>query len=242
MAAYSAQESASRAVTQEAKALKKVFQSVEIDSCPQTYNFHMHTLCSDGKLTPEGLMTQALELGLQGLAVTDHHTVKGYSRARQWLEDWRWRHPAAWRSARSGKRLPRLWPGVEITASLLDTEVHILGYAFYTDHPAIEPYLEHGPPQGGAKAAARVIAAIQAAGGLAVLAHPARYRVSAEQLIPAAADMGIDGVEVYYAYDNPRPWRPTPEKTARVRLMTEQLRLLGTCGTDTHGLNLTRRL
>ena len=242
MPAYSAQESASRAVTQEAKALKTVFQSVEIDSCPQTYNFHMHTRCSDGKLSPEDLMAQAFDLGLRGFAVTDHHTLKGYRRARQWMEDWRWRHPSAWRSAGAKQRLPRLWPGVEITALLLGTEVHILGYAFYTDHAAIEPYLEHGPPQGAAKDAARVIHAIKAAGGLAILAHPARYRVPAEQLIPAAAQLGIDGAEVYYAYDNPSVWRPTPKKTARVKALADEHDLLSTCGTDTHGLNLTRRL
>ncbi|MEO0539963.1 MAG: PHP domain-containing protein [Cyanobacteria bacterium P01_A01_bin.105] len=242
MAAHSTQESASRAVTQEAKALRTVFQSVEINSCPQTYNFHMHTRCSDGKLPPEDLMAQALEIGLQGLAVTDHHTLAGYRQARRWMEDWRWRHPSAWRSARNRQRLPHLWAGVEITAALLGTEVHILGYAFYTDHAALEPYLDHGPPQGSDKEAARVIDAIQAAGGLAVLAHPARYRVSPEQLIPAAAQLGIDGAEVYYAYDNPKPWRPTPEKTARVKTLVNQHQLLGTCGTDTHGLNLTRRL
>ncbi|MEO1590703.1 MAG: PHP domain-containing protein [Cyanobacteria bacterium J06632_22] len=242
MAAYSTQESASRAVTQEAKALKTVFQSVEIDSCPQNYNFHMHTRCSDGKLSPEDLMSQALDLGLQGLAVTDHHTLKGYRRAREWMEDWRWHHPAAWRSAAGRRQLPRLWPGVEITASLLGTEVHILGYAFYTDHGAIEPYLEHGPPQGVAKEAAQVIGAIQRAGGLAILAHPARYRVPPEQLVPAAVKLGIDGAEVYYAYDNPRVWRPTPGKTSRVKALVDEHDLLGTCGTDTHGLNLTRRL
>ena len=46
----------------------------------------MHTNCSDGKLTPEDLMAQAIEIGLQGMAITDHHSVAGYYRAKQWLE------------------------------------------------------------------------------------------------------------------------------------------------------------
>ena len=84
--------------------------------------------------------------------------------------------------------------------------------------------------------------AIQAAGGVAVLAHPVRYRRPPEELIPAAATLGIDGVETYYAYDNPAEWRPTPEKTERVEKLANAYALLSTCGTDSHGLTLTRRI
>ena len=61
-------------------------------------------------------------------------------------------------------------------------------------------YLQGSRPKGERALAGQVIASIQQAGGLAVLAHPERYRRSATELIPAAAKLNIDGVETYYAY------------------------------------------
>ena len=43
--------------------------------------------------------------------------------------------------------------------------------------------------------------AIHAAGGLAVLAHPARYRLGHDLLIEEAARLGFDGGEAWYDYD-----------------------------------------
>ena len=84
---------------------------------------------------------------------------------------------------------------MEITSSLLGVDVHILGYAFNPQHQAFKHYLQGGAPMGEDRQAKSVIQAIQAAGGIAVLAHPVRYRRSPEELIPAAAAMDIDGVE-----------------------------------------------
>ena len=85
-----------RTATQDSLLLREVLQSINAQSCPKTYNFHMHTNCSDGKLTPAELMTQAVDLGLHGMAITDHHNIKGYRKARQWMEDWRWQNPSSW--------------------------------------------------------------------------------------------------------------------------------------------------
>jgi predicted metal-dependent phosphoesterase TrpH len=229
-----------------AQTLKQIFKSVSATSCPHTYNFHMHTACSDGKLSPAELMQQAFDIGLRAFAITDHHTVEGYYRAKRWLEDWHWRNPRSFHFAKSGDARsgssPRLFTGVEITASLGDTEVHILGYGFNPHHEAIVAYLQGGAPRGEGMAATRVISAIQTAGGLAVLAHPARYRVPADVLVPLAADLGIDGVEAYYAYANPQQWQPCSEQTPRIEALAQQFQLLTTCGTDTHGGNLLRRI
>lgn len=232
-----------RASAQDAQTLKDIFAGVHAASCPGEYNFHMHTVCSDGQLTPAALIEQAIHLGLRGFAITDHHTVAGYHQAKRYMEDWQWRHPArVSRGGGSDRPLPHLWTGVEITAKLTDTDVHILGYAFAPHHDAIQPYLQGGAPRGEQQQAEAVIGAIQAAGGLAVLAHPARYRRSAEDLIPAAVACGIDGVETYYAYDNPHHWRPCPKKTPVVQQLADQFQVFSTCGTDTHGKSLTRRL
>lgn len=235
-----------RASRRDALELRGVFKTVDEASCPSRLNFHLHTLHSDGQLTPEALIEQAIQLGLQEFAITDHHTVAGYRNAKRYLEDWQWRHPASVRrvngQGRKTEPLPRLWTGVEITSSLLDVEVHILGYAFKPGHRAMRPYLNGHSPDGREQQASAVISAIQAAGGIAVLAHPCRYRRLPEDLVSSAAKQGIDGIEAYYAYDNPKEWRPCPKKTPSMQKLATDLGLLITCGTDTHGKSITRRI
>jgi predicted metal-dependent phosphoesterase TrpH len=226
---------------QDAASLRQVFQTITAESCPRFYNFHMHTVCSDGKLQPEQLMEQAIAIGLSGLAITDHHSTGGYFRAQRWLSSLQ---PAWVDEAENppSRPLPRLWAGMEITAELLADEVHILCYAFDPAHPDLHVYQQGQSVDGDARQAGRVIAAVHRAGGLAVLAHPARYKRSPQELIPAAADLGIDGIETYYAYNNPSPWQPSPRQTEEVRQLGDRLGLLHTCGTDTHGLDLLQRL
>ncbi len=218
---------------QNSLALKQVWHTIDRDSCPRKYNFHLHTVCSDGQLTAKGLMEQVVEIGLLGMAITDHHSVKGYEAARRWLDNY---------SLRYSRKLPHLWTGIEVTAQLLETAVHILGYAFEPEHPAMKPYIQGAEPRGRDGLGKNAIAAIHEAGGLAVLAHPKRYRRSAKQLIPAAAALGIDGVEVYYAYNNPKPWIPSPVQTEEVKQLSREYNLLATCGTDTHGPNVLHRV
>lgn len=217
---------------QDSFALKQVWSTIERDSCPRSYNFHMHTVCSDGQLTPEALIEQAVSIGLQGLAITDHHSVQGYERAQRWLAQTRIQHPKM--------LLPHLWTGVEVTSSLEGTEVHILGYAFDPSERAMQPYLQGDRPR--QNDAASVISALHQAGGLVVLAHPSRYSLGAERLITAAAQLGIDGVEAFYAYGNPKPWKPSSAQTALAQRMAQTYQLFATCGTDTHGLNLLQRI
>jgi len=226
--------STERHAAQDIDRLRHVFAQITAESCPYTYNFHMHTVHSDGKLQPEELMKQAIAIGLKDLAITDHHSVGGYRIAQAWLENYSRQN--------SNLLLPYLWSGLEVNANLLDTEVHILCYGFDPDHPALQPYLQRQTAQGLAYEAASVIAAIHRAGGLTVLAHPSRYKLSAEDLILAAAALGIDGIEAFYAYNNPCPWRASPQQTEVALDLSDRLRLLRTCGTDTHGTNLLQRL
>ncbi|KGF73546.1 phosphotransferase [Neosynechococcus sphagnicola sy1] len=238
MTAYFAQVVSAQPAAQDSLALRRIFQDIQADSCPRSFNFHLHTHCSDGQLTPEQLIQQAIALGLQGLAITDHHSTRGYQRAQDYL----CHHRELWQRQPNKFELPQLWTGVEITALLGKTEVHILGYAFNPEHPALLPYLQGEAPDGNAAFASSVIRAIHLAGGLAILAHPARYRRSPQELIAEAAHLEIDGVETYYAYNNPLPWQPSPDKTSLVKGLALTYRLLNTCGTDTHGLNILQRL
>lgn len=216
------------------QALRQVWENIQPDSCPHSYNFHMHTIYSDGQLEPIDLIKQAIAIGLKGLAITDHHTIGGYQIAQNWLEHFQQESPST--------SVPQLWTGIEITADLLGAEVHILGYAFDPQHPGLQSYLQGKAPQQSEAQAAAVIVALHQAGGMAVLAHPERYRRSAAELIPVAAHLGIDGVETYYCYNNPEPWQSSPAQTKRVKQLSATYNLLNTCGTDTHGLNLLRRI
>ena len=76
-------------------------------------DLHSHTTVSDGVLTPEELVDHAARKGLRFLAITDHDSTDGLERA----------------VARSG-RYPSLTviPGVELSADVKGSEVHILGY------------------------------------------------------------------------------------------------------------------
>jgi predicted metal-dependent phosphoesterase TrpH len=86
-----------------------------------------------------------------------------------------------------------------------------------------------------------VVAAVQAAGGLALLAHPARYRLPHQRLIAAAAEVGLDGGEAWYDYTMAPRWFPTPLVCEAIAADLAERGLLQSCGTDTHGLALGGR-
>jgi len=82
-------------------------------------DLHVHSNVSDGKYTPEEIVTKAAELGLAYLALTDHDSVDGIIPAME--------------AARAFPKL-RFIPGVEISTDVPDGEVHVLGYFIdYTD-------------------------------------------------------------------------------------------------------------
>jgi len=76
------------------------------------FDLHTHTTASDGTLTPGELVRLAKEMGLQGVAITDHDTVAG-------LEE-----GLAWGRACAVEVIP----GIEISTDFEGHEVHLLGY------------------------------------------------------------------------------------------------------------------
>ncbi len=76
------------------------------------YDLHMHSLASDGRLPAAKLVEEAVALGLQGIALTDHDNVAGLSEA----------------IAAAEARDLEFIPGVEFTTDYGDQEAHILGY------------------------------------------------------------------------------------------------------------------
>ena len=221
-------------IAQDSLTLEKVWQTVHSNSCPTTYNFHLHTTASDGRLTPLEIVNQALNLGLKGLAITDHHTVDGYRQAQAYLNEIQEQNTEC--------ELFSLWTGTEITSNLQGVTIHILAYAFEPEHPAITPYLQSIAPLGSESHASTVINSIHQAGGLAVLAHPFRYRRPAGELIPLIAHLGIDGIEAYYSYGKSNPWKASPNQTEECLELAFKHNLYTSCGTDTHGTNILLRL
>jgi len=122
-----------------------------------------------------------------GLAITDHHTVGGY-RSSALVRKLEVKPPL-------GKQ--RTSPlSVEINANLLGIEVHILGCCF-DQHTLLAPYLQRQAASGGI-IRHNVIAAIHRAGTGSTSSSGSLQAIALE-LVPAVAELGIDGIETYYA-------------------------------------------
>ena len=211
--------------------LTPILRQVGPTSCPGRFNFHCHTIESDGSLKAGDLASQAVRLGLEHLAITDHHSDQAFAEAEACFKA----------HAAEGETVPRLWRGVEICALLDGCLVHVLALGFQSPAPTLVPYLRGEAAVGPALRAEAIVAAIQEAGGLALLAHPARYRLPHPRLIAAAAGIGFDGAEAWYDYDKQGLWAPTPVVCDAIAADLRERGLLLSCGTDTHGLELYGR-
>lgn len=211
--------------------LAAVLASVTPACCPTRLNFHCHTTHSDGSLKPEQLAEKAIAIGLEHLAVTDHHSLAGSNQVAAALETAR----------RLGRAVPTLWRGVEISCLLEGCLVHVLALGFAADHSSLDPYLQGNSVVGDDLRVQAVLDAIWAADGLALLAHPARYRLPFATLIAAAAELGFDGAETWYDYEMGPRWQPTPLVCDAIARDLCSRGLLQSCGTDTHGLELHGR-
>lgn len=90
------------------------------------YDLHTHTDLSDGTTTPEDNVRDALELGLEGLGVTDHDTTAPIARA----------HAAA-----GGSGL-EIVGGTEFSAELAGRSVHVLGYWIDPDDQPLQAEMD----------------------------------------------------------------------------------------------------
>lgn len=86
-------------------------------------DLHVHSLASDGTMTPTEIVEYALEKGLSAFALTDHDTVAGIEEAMK---------------AAKGKNI-RVIPGVEISCEHNSQDIHVLGLNVdYKNKPFIE--------------------------------------------------------------------------------------------------------
>ncbi|MEG1710330.1 MAG: PHP domain-containing protein [Clostridia bacterium] len=77
-------------------------------------DLHLHTNKSDGAKTPQEIVDIAIEKGIEMLSITDHDTIEGSIEADIYAR---------------GKDILIL-SGIELSAYIDETQVHILGYGF----------------------------------------------------------------------------------------------------------------
>ncbi|WPC06744.1 PHP domain-containing protein [Pseudomonas benzenivorans] len=84
-------------------------------------DLHCHSTASDGALAPAVLVARAHERGVRLLALTDHDTLEGLAEAR----------------AAAQSLDMRLVSGIELSCTWGGATIHVLGYAFDCDAPAL---------------------------------------------------------------------------------------------------------
>jgi predicted metal-dependent phosphoesterase TrpH len=88
-------------------------------------DLHTHSTLSDGSFTPEEIVDMACAAEFRVLAITDHDSISSFELAK---------------AALRGRDLA-LIPGVEISASCGEEELHILAYFRFSVPPAITTFL-----------------------------------------------------------------------------------------------------
>lgn len=90
-------------------------------------DLHVHSIASDGTLTPEALVRRAIEAGLDVLALADHDSVEGVGEALR---------------AAEGTDLTVV-PAVELSAASGDgRDIHVLGYFIDIADPSLTGHLD----------------------------------------------------------------------------------------------------
>ncbi len=89
-------------------------------------DLHCHSTASDGALAPSVLIARAHERGVRLLALTDHDTLEGLDEAR----------------AAAQALDMQLVNGIELSCTWGGATIHVLGYAFSTQAPALRQRIE----------------------------------------------------------------------------------------------------
>jgi predicted metal-dependent phosphoesterase TrpH len=89
-------------------------------------DLHIHTSCSDGKLSAVEIMDLAKEKGLNVIGVTDHDNIEG---SQAMLEH-------------NGKHGIEVIPGIELSADFHGKELHLLGYFLNFKNAALVEHLK----------------------------------------------------------------------------------------------------
>ena len=244
------------------------------------FDLHSHTTLSDGALTPQALVSRAIDNGVDVLSVTDHDTIDAYAEM-----------PASYDSI-------KLIAGIEFSTQWENTGIHVLGlnidlqsdailtgarlqsearlararligeklekkgvedafsgarelsFGGYIGRPHFAQHLVNIGKVPSMQAAfkkylgagkvgdvkqhwadlSQIIQWIREANGIAVLAHPLKYKLTnskLKRLLDSFIHVGGQGIEVVSG-------RQLPYRTQYLSQLCEQKNLLASCGSDFH--------
>ena len=194
---------------------KEDFQSGKID-------LHIHSTYSDGKADFKEIIDNAKKSGYRLISITDHNTIEGHKLFQDDI----------------------LVPGAEFDCWFGYVFIHLLAYGIDVNNPALVPFLAKNKAETegdiirlfARRNVPKLIEAIHASGGIAVLAHPACYwALSLEGLIKKLMKHGLDGIEVYYPYPRFRKIVKFHSSGDVKKIADKYPDLIQTGGTDFHG-------
>jgi len=84
-------------------------------------DLHIHSVYSDGALSPEDIVDNALEVGLSAISISDHDNILAFKHATAQAQK---------KSEETGSPPLEIIPGIEVNTMYQGEEIHVLGY-FY---------------------------------------------------------------------------------------------------------------
>lgn len=189
-------------------------------------DLHMHSCFSDGRLTPQELVADAQKKNYRYIAIADHNTVDAYKKTE----------------ILNASKV-EIITAIEFDCWYKGVLVHILGYGVDIYNEELLKLCAKNKKETEAdivrllnsRHPKDVIKAIHAAGGAAVLAHPACYwAISLEHFVKSLKALGLDGIEVFYPYRRHRGIIKF-HKASTVKKIGEKYNLIMTGGSDSHG-------
>lgn len=205
------------------KKIKDILSALTQKDFETNVDLHIHSNFSDGRLSPEALIEDAKAKNYRLIAISDHNTVETYKKTNI-LE--------------SGIVLP----AIEFDCWHKGVLIHILGYGIdienenllklcaknkrETEVDIIRLFNRRHPKD--------TIKAIQEAGGVAVLAHPACYwAINLDSFVKSLITLGLEGIEVFYPYRRHRGIVKF-HKAESVEKIAQKYNLIKTGGSDSH--------
>lgn len=127
-------------------------------------DLHVHSVFSDGTLTPTQLVDHAMEMGVSAFALTDHDSTDGIEEAVNYADSLRRKATPKMapgdgvvgskkvlqdgeenpKSALQGEacKVPEVIPGIELSTDRAGTEVHVVGLFIDQNNPEFRGYLK----------------------------------------------------------------------------------------------------
>ena len=90
-------------------------------------DLHIHSICSDGTLSPQEIIKKACKAGLQAISITDHDNIDAIEPAMTFCK----------------QCALEFIPGIEISSEYEKNEVHFLGYFFDHRHKILNEYVQY---------------------------------------------------------------------------------------------------